>query len=104
MKEPWQHLLSQPESSEKSSKWDLRPRRECIISSSPSDWQICHGLFAQHAPSMVSTLLEADVEPSDVLNVRRVQVLCLKSEVTLEVYFKQTVAIVIMKVYFRWSV
>ena len=52
---------------------------------------------------MVSTLLEADVGPFEVLNVRRVLDLCLKSEVTLNVYFKQTVAMAIMKVYFRWA-
>ena len=52
---------------------------------------------------MVSTLLEADVGPFEVLNVRQVLELCLKSEVTLKVYFKQTVAMTIMKVYFRWA-
>ena len=51
---------------------------------------------------MVSTLLESDVGPFEVLNVRRVLELCLKSEVALKVYFKQTVAIAIMKVYFHW--
>ena len=37
---------------------------------------------------MVSTLLEADV-----VNVHRVLELCLKSEITLKVYFMRTVAI-----------
>ena len=58
-------------------------------------------LHIQHAPRLVSTLLEADVGPFEVLNVRQVLELCLKSEVTLKVYFKQTVAMTIMKVYFR---
>ena len=31
------------------------------------DWQICHYLFAEHAPSVVSTLLEADVVPFELL-------------------------------------
>ena len=44
-------------------------------------------LFAQHAPSVVSTLLEADIGPFEILNVGRVLELCLKSEVTLKVYF-----------------
>ena len=48
---------------------------------------------------MVSTLLEADVGPFEVFNVRQVLELC--PEVTLKVYFKQTVAMAIMKVYFR---
>ena len=52
---------------------------------------------------MVSTLLEADVGPFEVLNVRRVLELCLKSEVTLKVYFKHTVAVAMVKVYFRWA-
>ena len=42
---------------------------------------------------MVSTLLEAEVGPFEVLNVRQV--------VTMKVYFKQTVAAATMKVYFR---
>ena len=50
---------------------------------------------------MVSTLLEGDVGPFEVLNVCLVLEPCLKSEVTLKVYFKQTVAMAIMKVYFR---
>ena len=52
---------------------------------------------------MVLTSLEEDVGPFEVLKVCRVLELCLKSEVTLKVYFKQTVAMAIMKVYFRWS-
>ena len=32
---------------------------------------------------MVTTLLEADVGPCELLNVRQVLTLCLKSEVTL---------------------
>ena len=39
----------------------------------------------------------------EVLNVCRVLELCLKSKVTPKVYFKQTVAIAIIKVYFRWT-
>ena len=52
---------------------------------------------------MVSTLPEEDVGPFEVLNVSQVLDLYLKSEVTLKVYFKQTVAMVIMKVYFCWA-
>ena len=51
---------------------------------------------------MVSTLLEADVGPFEVLNVRRVLKRCIKLKVTLKVYFKQTVAMAIMRVYFCW--
>ena len=50
---------------------------------------------------MVSTLLESDVGSFEVLNVRQVLELCLKSEVTLKVYFKQTVAMAIIKVNFH---
>ena len=52
---------------------------------------------------MVSTLLETDIGPFEVLNVRQVLTLCPKLEVTLKVYFKQTVAMAIIKVYFRWA-
>ena len=45
--------------------------------------------------------LEADVGPFEILHVHQVPTLGLKSEVTLKVYFKQTVAMAIMKVYFR---
>ena len=48
---------------------------------------------------MVSTLLEADVGPFEVLNVRWVLELCPKSEVTLKLYFKQMVAMAIIEVY-----
>ena len=37
------------------------------------------------------------------INVRQVMTLCPKSEVTLKVNFKQTVAMAIMKVHFRWA-
>ena len=50
---------------------------------------------------MISTLLEADVGPFELLNVRQVLALGLKSEVTMKVYSKRTVAMVIMEVYFR---
>ena len=50
---------------------------------------------------MVSTLLQADVGPFEVLNVCRVLERCLKPEVLLKVYIKQVVAMVITKVYFR---
>ena len=50
---------------------------------------------------MVATLLEADVGLFELLNVRQVLTLGLKSEITLKVYFKQTVAMAIMNVYFR---
>ena len=49
---------------------------------------------------MVSTLLEADVGPFEVLNMSLVPEFFLKSKVTLKVYFYQTVAMAIMKVYF----
>ena len=52
---------------------------------------------------MVSTLLEIDLGPFELLNVRQVMTLCPKSEVTLKVNFKQTVAMAIMKVHFRWA-
>ena len=53
--------------------------------------------------SITICLRESDVGPFEVLNVCRVLELCLKSKVTPKVYFKQTVAIAIMKVYFRWT-
>ena len=43
-----------------------------------------------HAPGVVSIV--AEVDPFEVLKVRRVSELCLKAEVTLKVYFKKTVA------------
>ena len=49
---------------------------------------------------LIDTLLEADVGPFEILNVRWVLALCLKSEVTLKVYFKHMVAMAIMKVFF----
>ena len=52
---------------------------------------------------MVSTLLELDVGSFELLNVRQVLTLGPKSEFTLKVYFKQTVAVALTKVYFRWA-
>ena len=46
---------------------------------------------------MVSTLIEADVGLFEVLNVRWVLERCLKSEVKLKVYFKQTVSMAILR-------
>ena len=57
-----------------------------IILFSLPDRQICHYLLAYSMlqASVVSTLLEADVGPFELLNVRQVLTLFPKSEVTLE--------------------
>ena len=59
------------------------------------------GTVCLHNVLDLTTLLGSDIGPFEVLNVRWVLEICLKSEVTLKVYFKQTVPMVIMIAYIR---
>ena len=59
------------------------------------------GTVCLHNVLDLTTLLGSDIGPFEVLNVRRVLEICLKLEVTLKVYFKQTVPMVIMIAYIR---
>ena len=59
------------------------------------------GTVCLHNVLDLTTLLGSDIGPFAVLNVRWVLEICLKSEVTLKVYFKQTVPMVIMIAYIR---